>query len=62
MRSALADLKNAIDAHPGEHKVLIYVPNNGEEAKVHTACCVTPSKQFLAAVGAIVGPDSVWTE
>ncbi|MBI2843414.1 MAG: DNA polymerase III subunit alpha [Armatimonadetes bacterium] len=61
-RPALARLRSAINAHPGDCPVYIHVPNNGSTAKVCTECCVLPSREFFAALDEIVGSGSVWTE
>lgn len=62
LRCTLANLRAAIQDHPGDSLVYIHIPSGGDVAKVRTECCVAPSSQFLATVCNIVGPEAVWTE
>jgi len=62
MRGLLADLRSAIEDHPGGCVVYFHVLAGPDTAKVCTECRVAPSSQFLSAARSIVGPDGVWTE
>lgn len=62
LRAALADLRAAIEDHPGDLPVFIHVQSGGDIAKVSTTCHVTANDQFFSTVTSIVGAKSVWTE